>query len=129
MLTFGEYIKNYRIKQEITLREFCRINNLDPSNWSKIERGVLQPPKSREVLSEIAKSLSILQGSEEWNTLFDLAAISQIPIDLINDKSVLEKLPIFFRTLRGDKPTRKELEKVLKIVKDNNDYTKEVRIV
>jgi len=120
MRSFGEYIKEYRIKRSITLREFCRINNLDPSNWSKIERGMLPPPKSKEVLNELAKSLKISQNSDDWNTLFDLAAIGHIPVDLINDTSMLEKLPVFFRTLRGDKPTREELEKILKIVKDNN---------
>jgi transcriptional regulator with XRE-family HTH domain len=120
MLIFGAYIKECRINKGITLREFCRINNLDPSNWSKIERGLLPPPKSKEVLGELAKSLEIDQNSEAWNTLFDLAAISHIPPDLIADQAILEKLPVFFRTLRGDKPTREELEKVLKIVKDDN---------
>jgi transcriptional regulator with XRE-family HTH domain len=119
MITFGDFVKNYRIKQSITLREFCRLNNLDPSNWSKIERGILPPPKSNKVLSELAKSLKILKNSEDWQTLFDLAAISHIPTELLSDQSILEKLPAFFRTLRGEKPTRKELEKLLKIVKEN----------
>lgn len=121
MLSFGEFVKNFRIKQNITLREFCRINNLDPSNWSKIERGISPPPKSKEVLNEIAKSLNMETGSEDYKILFDLAAISHIPTHLLSDQSVLEKLPVFFRTLRGDKPTREELEKILKIVKEDGE--------
>ena len=58
-------------------------------------------------------------ASEEYNTLFDLAAISHIPKELLSDQSVVEKLPIFFRTLRGEKPTRDELEQVLKIIKED----------
>jgi len=92
---------------------------LDASNWSKIERGILPPPKSKEVLTEIAESLNMSKGSESYNTLFDLAAISHIPTHLLTDQSVLEKLPVFFRTLRGAKPTREELEKILKIVKED----------
>ena len=119
MLSFGEFVKNFRIQKSITLREFCRLNNLDPSNWSKIERGLLPPPKSKEVLNEIAKSLKMSVGSEEYNTLFDLAAISHIPKELLSDQSAVEKLPVFFRTLRGEKPTRDELEQVLKIIKED----------
>jgi len=121
MVTFGDFLKNYRIKQNITLREFCRINDLDPSNWSKIERGILSPPKSKAVLSAIAKSLNMPSGSEDLQTLLDLAAISQIPAHLVSDQSILDKLPVFFRTLRGEKPTRKELEKLLKILADENE--------
>ena len=119
MLFFGDFVKNYRIKQNITLREFCRLNAFDPSNWSKIERGILPPPKSKEVLTEISKSLNMLAGSEDCQTLFDLAVISHIPTELLSDQSIVEKLPVFFRTLRGEKPTREELEKLLKIVKED----------
>lgn len=121
MRTFGDFIKGQRIKKNITLREFCRINTLDPSNWSKIERGIMPPPKSKEVLTAIAESLQMKTGSEEYQTLLDLAAISQIPTHLLTDQSIIEKLPLFFRTLRGEKPTREELEKILQIVKDETD--------
>ncbi len=121
MVTFGDFVKNFRIKQNITLREFCRLNDLDPSNWSKIERGLLSPPKSKQVLTAIAESLNMSSDSEDYKTLLDLAAISQIPSHLLSDQSILEKLPVFFRTLRGEKPTRKELEKILKILKDESE--------
>ena len=120
MKSFGGFVKEARIQKGITLREFCRLNSLDPSNWSKIEREILPPPKSKEILKEIAKSLKIQTGSDEYNTLFDLAAISHIPTELLSDQSIVEKLPIFFRTLRGEKPTRNELEKILKIIKEDD---------
>ncbi|MEA3392070.1 MAG: helix-turn-helix domain-containing protein [Candidatus Marinimicrobia bacterium] len=119
-MKFGEFVKDCRIKQKLTLRDFCRINELDPSNWSKIERGILAPPKSKAILNEIANSLEIPMESEEYYTLFDLALVSHIPIDLVGDQSYLEKLPVFFRTLRGEKPNESELEKILNIVKGNN---------
>jgi transcriptional regulator with XRE-family HTH domain len=118
VLTFGEYIKNLRVEKRITLREFCRRINIDPSNWSKIERGVLQPPKSQIVLQEIAQTLGLTQKSEEWFTLMDLAAISFIPKQLVSDEDILEKLPAFFRTLRGQPPSREELEKLIHLLKE-----------
>ena len=119
MKSLGEFVKNMRMKNRITLREFCRLAKIDPSNWSKIERGVLQPPKSKEVLDEIAQILKLEKGSEEYHLLFDLAAISFIPKDLVGDKSVVDKLPVFLRTLRGQPPTRKELEKLIEILAED----------
>jgi transcriptional regulator with XRE-family HTH domain len=118
MLTFGEFIRNLRIGKRLTLRQFCRSAKLDPSNWSRIERGLAPPPKSKVVLQEIAKILKIERESEEYKALFDLAAISHIPSDLISDEQVLDKLPIFFRTIRGEKPSRKELEELIRIMKE-----------
>jgi len=119
MMTFGEFIRNLRIEKKLTLREFCRKAKLDPSNWSRIERELAPPPKSRSVLQGIADILNVEKGSEEYNTILDLAAISHIPSELVSDKQVLDKLPVFFRTIRGEKPTREELENLLRMMKEN----------
>jgi transcriptional regulator with XRE-family HTH domain len=49
---FGEIIKNKRLDHEMTLREFCRQLDEDPSNWSKIERGLNPPPKDEKKLKK-----------------------------------------------------------------------------
>ena len=119
MLTFGEFIKQLRLQNRITLREFCRLSGIDPSNWSKIERGMLPPPKSKLMLEEIAKILKVKKNSDDWYTLMDLAAITHIPKELLNNQSIVEKLPVFFRTLRGQKPTEEELENLIKLIKES----------
>ena len=116
METFGSFIKRQRIMKRITLRDFCRRANIDPSNWSKIERGLLQPPKSKEVLGQIAGSLEIAEDSEEWNTMCDLTVIAHVPVELISEEAILANLPILFRTLRGQKPTTEELEELINII-------------
>jgi transcriptional regulator with XRE-family HTH domain len=118
MKTFGEYIKSLRISREITLRDFCKIINVDPSNWSKVERGINPPPKSKEILEEIGKALNLDTTSEEFKSICDLAALSYIPKELISDKELLEMLPAFFRTSRGEKPLKEELDKLIKIIKE-----------
>lgn len=117
MLTFGEFVKQLRLQNRITLREFCRTLEIDPSNWSKIERGILPPPKSKEVLTEIGNTLKLKKETEDWFTLMDLAAISHIPKELLSDETIVEKLPVFFRTLRGQSPSREELEQLIKLIK------------
>jgi len=118
MITFGEFIKNLRIGRRMTVREFCRSAKLDPSNWSRIERDLAPPPKSKVVLQGIAEMLNVEEGSEDYITIFDLAAIGHIPTGLLSDEQVLDKLPVFFRTIRGEKPSRKELEELIRIMKE-----------
>jgi transcriptional regulator with XRE-family HTH domain len=100
---FGNYFKEMRAKNRITLREFCATNGFDPGNISKIERGVAPPPKSLDVLSRFAESLGIKKGSEEWSEFFDRASAcsGMIPPDMMNDSAFVAKLPLVFRALRG----------------------------
>jgi transcriptional regulator with XRE-family HTH domain len=117
METFGNFVKTIRIERNITLRNFCKLAEVDPSNWSKIERELAPPPKSKVVLDNIAQVLSLRPGKDEYYTLFDLAIISFIPKEMVNENE-LKKLPVFFRTTRGDVPTEQELRKLLEAIKD-----------
>jgi len=113
---FANFIREKRIAAGLTLREFCRLTGFDASNWSKIERGLLTPPQSKNVLDEIATVLKIENGSEQYKEMLDLAALSAIPDGLI-ESEILEQLPVFFRTVRGEKPSEKELNELLKKIK------------
>ena len=113
--TFGAFFKARRIGLHKTLREFCAEHGLDPGNLSKLERGLLPPPRSRDKLEEYARFLRLKEGSSEWYELFDLAAAEtgRIPADLC-DEEVLRRLPAIFRTLRGRKPTEAQLASLVK---------------
>jgi transcriptional regulator with XRE-family HTH domain len=112
---FGEFIKEKRLHKGITLREFCRQLELDASNWSKIERGVMSPPQDEEKLKQLAKVLGIGLQSEVWQELKDKARIDagSIPEDILSDEKTLNALPMFFRTIRSEKPTPEELDKLI----------------
>jgi len=111
-LSFSNFIRQKRISANLTLREFCRLIGFDASNWSKIERGLLTPPQSKTLLERIAVVLKIEKGSQEYKEMSDLAALSSIPEDLL-EPEILDQLPLFFRTVRGDKPTEEELKALL----------------
>ena len=117
---FGEYFKASRIANKKTLRQFCIENGLDPGNISKLERGLLPPPQSREKLEEYAGYLKIKKGSDVWYTFFDLAAAEtgKIPDDIMAKGKIGDKLPILFRTLRGQKVSDENLEKLIKMLRD-----------
>jgi hypothetical protein len=79
-----------------------------------MERGVMPPPKRREILERYALALGIESGSDDWYEFFDLAAANQgmVPKDLMTDSELVKALPLFFRTLRGEKPTPEEMRRV-----------------
>ena len=118
MSNFGKFLKEMRSRKGLTLREFCRLANLDPSNWSKVERGILPPPKSSRVMSDIASVLLIEKESDEWNELFDLAAIGHIPTQLLAGPEVSDRLTVFFRAARGENaPTPKQFKTMMNALK------------
>jgi transcriptional regulator with XRE-family HTH domain len=116
---FGQFVKDERLAKGIGLREFCRKLGIDASNWSKIERGTLAPPKDEKKLKKIANILGIHPTTDKWKTLKDQANIDAgiIPKDLLSDKEVLNSLPMFFRTIRSEKPTPEELDKLIKKIR------------
>jgi transcriptional regulator with XRE-family HTH domain len=118
-ILFGEFFKAKRRALGLSLREFCRRNGLDPGNISKIERGVLRPPESREKLIDYAAMLDILEGSDDWLTFFDVAAASRgkIPDELMENERLVRALPILFRALRKDKVADEEIEELLRVVR------------
>ena len=113
---FGEFFKKRRIALGVTLREFCRRNGLDPGNISRLERGLLAPPQGRELLEQYARLLDLKKGSDDWYTFFDLAAAEtgRIPPEILEDQDLLEKLPILFRTLRGQKVPDEQLDELVR---------------
>jgi len=104
-MTFAEFFRATRAKQGRSLRAFCLENGFDPPNISRMERGLSSPPESREKLEEYAKALGLKKGSDEWYTLFDLAAAERgrIPQDMLKDEELVGMLPVLFRTLRGQR--------------------------
>ena len=40
-----------------------------------------------------------------------------LPEDILSDKEIVRSLPFFFRTVRSDKPTAKELDKLIDMIK------------
>ncbi len=119
METFGNHLKNLRLSRNITLRRFCLENGFDPSNASKVERGILPPPKDEATLKRYAKALDLEENSEEWYKFIDMAEIENgsIPYDLAKEKELVGKLPLFFRTIRGGKTPQDKLKILLDIVK------------
>lgn len=115
---FGELIKQIRSQKRLGLREFCIAADCDPSNWSKIERGLLPPPQDEEVLNRIVTILGLAETSKEHDLIFDYAAIDagKLPKYVLEDDELVKRLPVFFRTATGKKPTEEDLRALAEIL-------------
>ena len=106
---FTDTVKSLRLKKRLTLRDFCQQVGVDPSNWSKVERGVNPPPGDVGLLERLADFFG-LSGAAKLEFL-DEAALQrrEIPPD-VADNAILQKaLPAFFRAARGHELTEAEL--------------------
>lgn len=117
--SFGDYLRECRLERRLTLREFSRIAGIDPGNYSKMERGLLPPPKGREKLEEYAQHLGLERGTDGWLEFFDLAAAEQgrIPDDVLEDRELMDRLPLLFRTSRGQKLDDNELTRLIEYLR------------
>ena len=110
-MSFGEYLKTKRMAQDESLRGFCLKHNLDPGNISKLERGVMAPPKD---LTKIAESLGFKDGDKNWIELYELADKTRAAEHFKNvNENVAEKLPQFFRTIDNQNLTEDKLQKII----------------
>lgn len=114
---FGQAFKAHRLRLQLSLRKFCEVNGLEPGNISKLERGILPPPKG-ERLYAYAKALRIAEGSDEWYEFCDLASAvrGELPEDLRDDELVAQ-LPALFRTMRGDPPPDDQLAHIVALLR------------
>ena len=116
---FGKILKDLRINKELSLREICKKVEYDPSNWSKIERGALSPPADEKILKKWATALGLKFNSGNFRGFIDEAKVAQgiIPQDILSNKDAVKSLPAFFRTLRNEKPTKEEVDQLIRLIK------------
>ena len=102
-----------------TLREFCRENGFDAGNISKIERGIMTPPQSKEKRLQYASALGIKEGSDDWLEFCDLATISagKIPAGIVSDKELMAEVPVLFRSIRKEGVEKAKIQELLKALK------------
>lgn len=112
---FGSLVKSLRADRRLGLRQFCIAVDLDPSNWSKVERGLLPPPRDQALLERIAVVLGLSEDTGEWRDLFAYAAIDvgKIPQYILDDRKIMKRLPVFFRMASGRKPTVDDLKRLI----------------
>ncbi len=117
MKTFGKLLREKRIALGFTLRTFCGRFGYDPAYISRLERNLMPAPESKEKIEALANALSIEKNSPDWVEFFDLAYLSKgkIPEDIGKN----DHLPLLFRTIRGKRLSKQQLEKLVKLLNES----------
>ena len=118
--SFGEFLREQRLKTGYSLRTFAKVIDMQPSNLSFIESGKTNPPRSTEILFKIASALGLKKDSREWGELFDLASKeASVPADIAADKNIRDYLPIMLRTIAEARLTKQQLKELIETIKES----------
>lgn len=121
MNTFGEFVKAKRLERGLGLREFCLLVPVDASNFSKVERGKLEPPQPESPLFEsICAVLKLPEGSDDRMELARLAQLQRgmIPQSVMSNEQLAAKLPAFFRTIDGAPISEEERQELIDMIRN-----------
>ena len=101
---FGKYIKTKRLSLDISLRNFCEQTKLDPSNWSKIERGRLKPTLSKKQFTRIFVALRMI-SKPSATLLKSLYLLDNIfgKVKPLTEQDILNTLPVLVRLTANQK--------------------------
>lgn len=109
-MLFHEFLKNLRVVRDVGMREFAHQIGMDVGNYSRIERGITNPPQKDEILIKIATTLGL--NSEEKEKLLNLASLAngKIPTELVESVKDYEYLPVLLRTIANKQLTDEQLK-------------------
>lgn len=118
MSDFGSIFKKFRASTGLSLRKYCEKFDLDAAQISRMERGLLPAPKDKVKLEFYAKSLGIKENSKDWKAFLDSASVSnKSVVDEIKSPALIEKLPIFLRTIDNKNLDNEKLDKLLELIR------------
>lgn len=120
-MNFGDFFREKRLKEGLTLRAFCNRFGYDSAYISRIETARLSPPKEEEKLIALAKALGLKKETEDWIRFFDLAyqAKAELPPDIkMAAPEILSLVPAFLRTRDGKKIDKYKIRELIKFLSE-----------
>jgi transcriptional regulator with XRE-family HTH domain len=124
-MTFGSNFKRLRLAVSDSLTDFCNRNNYHSGNISKLERGIINAPSSKETIYKYAKALKLKKNSTEFKTFVALStnANNWYLIENIKDEELLNLTIKLLSMLDNKSTTKRKIEKLIDILnKENNIY-------
>lgn len=118
--TFGEYLRKLREERRLSLRKFCLASGVDPSYHSKIENGIVDPPRDASRFKAFLDALGLSEESLEAKELSRLASLDrgEIPDVIRKDPLLMDKMPVLFRTLEEGRLTPESFERVVRAIEE-----------
>lgn len=63
--SFGGWLRTFRIKRELSMRDVSKIFGMDVGNYSRLEASKFPPPNSRSKIDQIAKDMNMEKHERE----------------------------------------------------------------
>ncbi|MCH7819429.1 MAG: helix-turn-helix transcriptional regulator [Candidatus Marinimicrobia bacterium] len=120
---FGAYLRKWRLKSKIGLREFAKLIDMKPSNLCNIEYSRIKSPTDLEKLKIMSTALGFAEESEEYRQFMDLAGKSretELAPDLVDYALKQEGIPILLRTLKDTKMDAERLSKLADYIRSQH---------
>ena len=117
-ITFGEFVKKTRLANRVSGREAADAVGMLPSNFSKLEHGLLNPPKDGEKQKALANAIG-LKEADARTKFFDLAgeALNAVPADIAEIISEEDALPLLLRTIGNKRLSKAAIKRLVEIVR------------
>jgi len=121
---FGEFVRRARMTAHVTGRQAAEAAGMLPSNFSKMEHGLLNPPKEGERQKALADVLKL--GSDDRTKFFDLAAeaVESVPVDIAELISEEDALPLLLRTIGNKRLSSEAIKRLVQIVRGGSSGDK-----
>jgi len=118
---FGRFLTELMDRKDMTLRELSRRSGIDASNLSKMERGVIYPPRKPETLTALAEALEL--DEVEAMKLSDLAhlASGMLP-ESTTSLQEIEAIPMLLRAIDNQELTQEQVRKLAEIIEKENSW-------
>ena len=112
---FGDEFIELRISTGFSLRKFCKKMNLDPGNWSRVERGVSKPPLEEEFYDKVKNIFNITSSKKE--ELISMAKTIRILPKELQETELMKHMPVMLRKVDGQPLKNNEIQGLVDWIK------------
>jgi transcriptional regulator with XRE-family HTH domain len=110
--SFGEFLREIRLKREYSLRKLAKELKMDIGNLSKIENGKLKPPMKEQFIEDISEILELEKSDVEM--LIDMASHEngEYPRDIKESLQESNYIPVLLRTISNKKLSDEQIREL-----------------
>lgn len=119
--SFGDYLKELRLKAGFGLRKFANLIEMPASNLSAVEHG--RRVMSDEKLFLAAEVLGLERDTDEWDGLFDLASHAEVPPADVQQIASRGFIPALLRTIDNKQLTEDDIQQLIQEIQGTDERT------